>query len=119
VEDPVDNGSVWRCETDALRPGRTAKFQLVRRGRPIDGFIINVQDRYYAYVNRCPHAGTPLDQWPNEFLADDGLHLVCSTHGAVFDRESGVCVEGPCPGARLDVLLVERHGGSLVVKWPT
>jgi nitrite reductase/ring-hydroxylating ferredoxin subunit len=119
VDDSLDDGSVWRCAAGALRPGRTAKFQLIRRGKQIDGFIINVRGRYRAYVNRCPHAGTPLDQWPNEFLADDGHHLVCSTHGAVFDPDSGVCLEGPCPGASLDVLLVESDGGDLAVTWPT
>ena len=119
MEDPVDDPSVWRCGAGALVPGRTAKFRLIRQGKPIDGFIINVGGRYHAYVNRCPHAGTPLDQWPNEFLSDDGRSLVCSTHGAVFDPESGVCLEGPCPGARLDLLMVESDGGSLVVRWPT
>ena len=119
MEDSGDDGSVWRCEAGALSPGRTATFRLIRRGKPIDGFIINVNGRYHAYVNRCPHAGTPLDQWPNEFLADDGHSLMCSTHGAVFDPRSGVCLEGPCPGARLDLLVVEKYGGSLVVRWPT
>lgn len=114
-----DDGSVWRCEAAALAPGRTAKFSLLCRGTPVDGFIVNVNGGYHAYVNRCPHAGTALDLWPNEFMTEDGRFLVCSTHGAVFAQDTGLCVEGPCPGARLELLTVEREGSSLVVRCPS
>ena len=91
----------------------------MRRGKPIDGFVVNVDGRYHAYVNRCPHAGTALDLWPNEFMTEDGGHLICSTHGAIFEKDTGICVEGPCPGAALDALAVEVDGPSLVVTWPS
>jgi nitrite reductase/ring-hydroxylating ferredoxin subunit len=63
---------------------------LVRRG----GIL-------YAYENRCPHQGTPLETFPDKFLTADGSLLICSTHGARFRVEDGVCVSGPCKGARL------------------
>ena len=94
-------------------------FRLHRRGKPVDGFIVNVNGSYHAYVNRCPHAGTSLDLWPNEFLTEDGRHLICSTHGAIFEQHTGLCVVGPCPGARLEVLPVEKNGSSLVVRCPS
>jgi nitrite reductase/ring-hydroxylating ferredoxin subunit len=119
MEAGEDDGSAWRCEARALAPGQTAKFRLRQRGQPVEGFIVNVNGGYHAYVNRCPHAGTALDVSPNEFMSEDGRHLVCSTHGAVFEQHTGVCVEGPCPGARLDRLTVEVDGGSLVVRWPS
>jgi len=108
----------WRCAASALPPGRAARFRLRCDGGPLDGFIVNHSGRHYAYVNRCPHAGTPLDLWPNEFLTEDGRLLVCMTHGAVFEPETGVCVEGPCPGARLQSLSAERDGESVVVRCP-
>lgn len=113
------DGSVWRCELDALASGRTATFRLMRRGTTVDGFVVKVGGRYHAYVNRCPHAGTALDLWPNEFMTEDGRHLLCSTHGAIFEPATGICVEGPCPGAALDHLAVEVDGGWLVVTWPS
>lgn len=85
----------------------------------MDGFVVNHGGRYYAYLNRCPHAGTPLDLWPNEFFTEDGRHLICATHGAVFQPETGICIEGPCPGARLESLSVTLDGGWLVVGWPS
>ncbi|HET8576553.1 MAG TPA: Rieske (2Fe-2S) protein [Methylomirabilota bacterium] len=110
------DSTTWRCAADALEPGQTATFQLERNGKALRGFLVNHQGRHYAYVNRCPHAGTPLDWWPNEFFTEDGLHLICATHGAVFTPETGLCIEGPCPGARLESLSVERDGDSLVVR---
>jgi nitrite reductase/ring-hydroxylating ferredoxin subunit len=114
VEDSART-SFWRCEADALRPGETARFQLEDNGKIVPGFIVNHHGRHYAYVNRCPHAGTPLDSWPNEFFTEDGRFLICATHGAVFEPDSGRCIEGPCPGARLESLPVQRHAQFLVV----
>ena len=73
---------------------------------------------HHAYVNRCPHAGTPLDWWPNEFFTEDGQYLICATHGAVFAPDSGVCLEGPCPGARLERLVVTARDGEIEVTVP-
>ncbi len=116
--DPRAPGPSWRCSAAALRPGQTATFRLQLNGRAVLGFIVNHEGAHRAYVNRCPHAGTPLDLWPNEFLTEDGRHLICATHGAVFDPETGVCVEGPCPGARLEPLPIEQDSGSIVVTCP-
>jgi nitrite reductase/ring-hydroxylating ferredoxin subunit len=33
----------------------------------------------------------------------------------VFAPDTGVCLEGPCPGARLERLRVARRGNELVV----
>jgi len=119
VEPAAEEPSAWSCAADTLAPGRTTKFRLFRRGKPVEAFIINTDGAYHAYVNRCPHAGTPLDLWPNEFLTEDGNHLICSTHGAIFEQHTGLCVEGPCPGARLERLPVEANGSSLVVRCPS
>ena len=118
MEPATEDPGTWSCAADTLAPGRTATFRLSRRGKPVDGFIVNVNGSYHAYVNRCPHAGTSLDLWPNEFMTEDGRYLICSTHGAIFEQHTGLCVEGPCLGARLETLPVEMNDGSLVVKCP-
>jgi nitrite reductase/ring-hydroxylating ferredoxin subunit len=118
VERATGEPSSWSFAANTLAPGRTATFRLSRRGKPVDGFIVNVNGSYHAYVNRCPHAGTTLDLWPNEFMTEDGRFLICSTHGAVFEQLTGLCVEGPCPGARLETLSVEVDGASVVVTCP-
>jgi nitrite reductase/ring-hydroxylating ferredoxin subunit len=105
----------WRCDVDELPPGRTTTFRLACGGRSVNGFAINHEGRTYAYVNRCPHIGTPLDMWPNEFLTEDGRTIVCATHGALFAPDSGSCTAGPCAGDRLTPLPVRIEGRSVVV----
>jgi len=114
--EPTGSGATWSCAAEALEPGQTTKFELLRGDRRIPAFLVNHRGLHHAYVNRCPHAGTPLDWWPNEFFTLDGRHLICATHGAVFAPDTGLCLAGPCPGARLERLEVARRGDELVVR---
>src|SRR5271155_3246854 len=61
-----------------------AKGRFVVRGshRPI--LIVKDQGRVYAFDNRCPHMGFPLDRGSVE----DGI-LTCHWHHARFDLASG------------------------------
>jgi nitrite reductase/ring-hydroxylating ferredoxin subunit len=113
MSDPVE----WRCVAADLAPGHTAKFRLECGTRRVNGFIVNHDGAFRAFVNRCPHVGTPLDLWENEFLAEDGRTIVCATHGAVFDPADGRCVAGPCAGDTLTALPLRRDGEHLVVVW--
>jgi nitrite reductase/ring-hydroxylating ferredoxin subunit len=108
----------WRCAVSDLPPGRTAKFRLRCGERTVDGFVVNHDGAHRAWVNRCPHAGTTLDLWPNEFYATDGRALVCATHGALFEPLTGRCTAGPCAGDALDPLPLRREGDDLVVGCP-
>jgi nitrite reductase/ring-hydroxylating ferredoxin subunit len=94
------------------------KFRLERDGRARECFLIRTDDGHAAYVNRCPHVGTPLDLWPNEFFTEDGRSLICSTHGATFEPTSGACIDGPCAGDRLEALDVRIEGDAVIVAWP-
>ena len=105
----------WSAPVAEIPPGASAKFPVEWRGSRVEGFVINFEGRYRAYVNRCAHAGTPLDWWPNEFFTDDGRLLVCATHGALFEPDSGRCAGGPCGGAALWSLSVRVEGDRLFV----
>jgi nitrite reductase/ring-hydroxylating ferredoxin subunit len=105
----------WSGPTSSVPPGGSAKFPLTWRGQQVEGFVVNVGGRYHAYVNRCIHAGTPLDWWPNEFFTDDGQWLICATHGALYEPDSGRCAGGPCGGGALYPLAVRLDGDRLVV----
>jgi nitrite reductase/ring-hydroxylating ferredoxin subunit len=106
----------WSAPIADVPPGSSAKFPLRWRGAQVEGFVVNFEGRYHAYVNRCAHAGTPLDWWPNEFFTDDGQLLVCATHGALFEPDSGRCAGGPCGGASLWSLHVQIEGDRVVVR---
>jgi nitrite reductase/ring-hydroxylating ferredoxin subunit len=108
----------WRGSATELTPGRTTKFRLECRGRGLEGFVVNHAGEYHAYVNRCPHVGTPLDLWPNEFFAEDGRALICSTHGALYEPATGYCTAGPCAGDSLARLPLRRDGDTIIVTCP-
>ncbi len=114
----TENSVQRRLPAAALAPGQSAKFSLRCGGKAVEGFVVNYGGRFYAYVNRCAHVGTPLDAWPNEFFTEDGRHLICATHGAVYLPETGLCVAGPCPGASLTSLPVSVEGAEVVISCP-
>jgi len=114
MADPAE----WRCNASELAPGHTLKFRLVCGNRPLHGFVLNHDGEFRAWVNRCPHIGTPLDLWPNEFYTDDRRELICSTHGAIFEPLTGRCTLGPCAGDALRALPLAREGNALVVRCP-
>ena len=90
----MDAPGEWRCPVAEVPPGRSATFRICCGAHLLSGFLVNYGGEFHAYVNSCAHAGTPLDTWPNEFFSEDGRHLVCSTHGAVYAPDSGI--SAPC-----------------------
>lgn len=101
-----------------MQPGSVKKFWLVCHKYRVDGFLINYQGTFHAYVNRCRHMTTPLDFVRYQFFTEDGRHLVCLTHGAIYDPSSGLCVEGPCKGLSLYRLPVLVDRGEVLVTCP-
>jgi len=99
------------CRSEELQDtGKGVRFVL---DAITNGFAIRFRGRVSAYVNRCPHLGTELDWEPGEFWEESGLYLVCSTHGAIFEPDTGKCVAGPCRGASLEPLQVREREGQV------
>ena len=101
-----------------VAPGAVKKFGLICEKYRIDAFLINYRGDFRAYVNRCRHMTTPLDFVRYQFFTDDGRHLICMTHGALYDPESGLCVDGPCKGQALYPLPVRIEGDEVLVGCP-
>jgi len=74
---------------------------------PLRGFLVKTSTGVAAYVNNCPHAGHPLNFKADRFLTPDRNLILCASHGAVFTRDEGLCVAGPCPGKSLTAVPVE------------
>jgi len=64
-------------------------------------FAIKKEGQISLFENRCPHLGIPLEMLPDQFLDSEKCYIQCSTHGALFEIDSGLCVAGPCHGASL------------------
>lgn len=73
-------------------------------------FMLTQRDgQFYAYRNLCPHLQVELEYLEHQFLDADAEFIQCSTHGALFDIETGQCVSGPCLGESLQKLSIEVH----------
>ena len=94
------------------------EFTIGEGDWPFRGFIVRQGDEVYAYQNFCMHAGHPLNWKPDGFLTGDGSQIICSSHGAIYEIESGECVAGPCPGKKLRPVEVEIRDGEVVVRGP-
>ncbi|MFO0335035.1 MAG: Rieske (2Fe-2S) protein [Pseudomonadota bacterium] len=99
---------------DLADPGSRA-FTIGRGDWPLRGLVVRRGHEVHAYLNRCPHAGHPLNLRPHEFLTPDRTLVVCNSHGAVFEIATGYCVAGPCAGASLQRIPVEVHHGYVLV----
>ena len=86
-------------------PGARA-FTMGSGDWPLRGFVVRRGAQVFGYLNRCPHAGHPLNWTGNEFLTPDQSLLMCHSHGACFDIATGACVIGPCVGRELRTIAV-------------
>ena len=100
--------------TELDDPGSRA-FTVGRGAWPLSGFLVRRGREVHGYVNRCPHAGHPLNLRPHQFLTSDGSLLLCNSHGALFEITTGLCVDGPWAGARLRRIPVEVMNGYVLI----
>lgn len=98
------------CRSDALQDGGLAWTWDVRaQGEPLRAFALRFEGRVVAYLNRCAHVPAEMDWQPGRFLDADGRWIVCAMHGAMYEPADGLCVAGPCAGARLQPVRVEER----------
>lgn len=101
---------------DLVDQGDAVPFDVQYHGRTARGFAIRFEGAAYAYLNQCTHVPIEMDYQPNRFFDSTGRWLMCSTHGAMYQPETGRCVGGPCRGGLIKISLTEQNG---VVHWHT
>lgn len=99
------------CSLAEMADGGSKSFTVGEGEWPLRGMLIREGDTVHAYVNRCPHAGHQLNFMSDNFLTPDRQLIICRSHGAMFDKASGVCVAGPCPGEALTRIAVVVEAG--------
>ncbi|MBK8906904.1 MAG: Rieske 2Fe-2S domain-containing protein [Rhodospirillales bacterium] len=103
------------CADDDVEEGGSAGFRLETQDGPLRLMVIRKCGALHVYVNVCPHRRLPLDFHPGRFLTEDGRHILCTNHIALFRLEDGVCVDGPCRGQALQPVPYTVKGGVLFV----
>jgi nitrite reductase/ring-hydroxylating ferredoxin subunit len=102
------------CRLSELESGARG-FTIGSGDWPLRGFVVRMGDTVRGYLNRCPHAGHPLDLRPQQFLTADGTLILCSSHGALFEKESGYCLAGPCAGRSLTPVPLQVKCGLVLL----
>ncbi len=103
------------CRFDELADPGSLSVSIGTGHWPLRAFVVRRGAQAFAYVNRCPHAGHPLDWLPNRFLNAEESLIQCASHGALFTLESGHCVVGPCAGKSLISIAVQVIAGDVVL----
>jgi nitrite reductase/ring-hydroxylating ferredoxin subunit len=104
------------CPAEALvEAGDAVCFDVLDADGRVQAFALRFGGRVVAYLNRCAHVPAPMDWRPGRFLDHEQRHIICSMHGALYEPADGLCVSGPCPGARLTPLDVREADG--LVHW--
>src|SRR5271167_4425688 len=90
------------CAAGSIEPGSAKAFSLSRidatgESKPFPIVVVrkNTSD-YFGYVNACPHEGIWLNFGAGEFFSPDRDFLKCGRHGAKFEIDTGLCIDGPC-----------------------
>ena len=103
--------------TDLDDPG-CREFSIGDGDWPFRGFVVRRGDAVFAYQNFCVHVGHPLNWSPNKFLTKDKSAIICSSHGATYDIETGHCFAGPGSGNSLRRVEVLIRDGAVYVTGP-
>jgi nitrite reductase/ring-hydroxylating ferredoxin subunit len=99
------------CAPDELAEGQSRGFEIAEEKL----LAVRKDGQLYAYRNRCPHRGIPLEWLPDQFLDASASLIQCATHGALFLIESGECVAGPCAGQSLQELAIREDDQGIWV----
>ena len=97
------------CAPGELAEGQSRGFTR----NDLNLLLVRRDGQVYAYRNRCPHRGIPLEWQPDQFLDHSASLIQCATHGALFLIESGECVAGPCSGQSLTPLACHEDANGI------
>lgn len=125
------------CRLQDLQPAGARGFAIGSGDWPLRGFVVRIDNEVpnaavvpgtatslpcdagplgvRGFVNRCPHAGHPLNLRPNRFLTTDSSLILCSSHGALFEKATGLCVAGPCVGQHLRTVPLKVESGFVML----
>lgn len=79
-------GFVQVCSVNEVPPGTVKAVRVENR----EVAVFNLNGRFYAAQDTCPHEGAPLSSGSLE-----GENIVCSWHGATFHVLTGKTLEAP------------------------
>lgn len=105
---PDSDWHVLCLSEDLVEQGMAFPFDVMYAGQATRAFAVRFGGQAHAYLNRCTHVPMELDWQPNQVFDITGRWLLCATHGAHFQPDTGACTGGPCRGGLVKIALSER-----------
>jgi nitrite reductase/ring-hydroxylating ferredoxin subunit len=113
----IEGEMIALCNAAELQDsGLAVSFDVLYMGQTCRAFAIRYCGQAHAYLNRCAHIPMEMDYQPDRFFDHSGHWLICATHGATYQPDTGRCAGGPCRGGLVKIALTEIDG---VVHWHT
>jgi nitrite reductase/ring-hydroxylating ferredoxin subunit len=107
----ADKIAFFLCKSEALiEGGEAVPFDINYAGQTCRAFAVRFEGKPHAYLNRCTHVAMEMDWQPNRFFDDTGQWLLCASHGAAYQPDTGQCAGGPCQGGLVKIELIEENG---------
>ncbi|MFL6606035.1 MAG: Rieske (2Fe-2S) protein [Steroidobacteraceae bacterium] len=103
------------CRLDDIGVSGARGFTIGTGDWPLRGFVVRINGEVRGFINHCPHAGHPLNLAPHRFLTADSALIVCASHGALFEKATGLCVAGPCAGHYLRAVPLKVDSGFVML----
>jgi nitrite reductase/ring-hydroxylating ferredoxin subunit len=100
---------------DLVNEGAGLRFPLPQIHERATGFVIRFHGKPYAYVNQCAHLPVELDWNEGAFFTAQKDYLICATHGAHYQPETGFCIMGPCKGKSLTPIQVTEENRQVII----
>ncbi|WP_063331302.1 Rieske (2Fe-2S) protein [Marinomonas sp. TW1] len=101
VETSLGNVTVL-CHVNDIEEGASKGFLENDAGHDLF-FVVKQEGQLYAWRNACPHVdGAPMAWRKDAYMDAQKIHVTCHAHGALFEPKTGLCIQGPCLGQRLE-----------------
>jgi len=96
----------YLCMYADIPEGESRGFDPLNSGQD-SVLIVKSSGELHAWRNECPHIdGAPMAWRKHAYLNAAKTHISCHAHGALFEIDTGVCIQGPCLGKRLQSVQV-------------
>lgn len=112
------NDKLFLARTGEIPDPGSLSFRFEHAGKENEGFLLQKNSKYRAYLNRCPHTGVNLNWNPHDFFDLSREFIQCSMHGALFQPLDGLCIHGPCVNQLLTKLELEIISGNIYLIFP-
>ena len=99
-----------------LEKSEGIRFELAELGERTTGFVVRFEGVPQAFVNRCAHVPVELDWNHGDFFDTSQSFIICATHGAHYDPQTGYCVMGPCKGKSLQKIAVSEMNNQIMIQ---